>query len=207
MDAPVATTGTARVANEKAGLAVLIAGVAIIIGSLGSALTEWMWVAMLIGFLGMVYGIPGVHDYQAPADGAPGKWGALLIRFGGAVLLLLGLIFLVWEGVGDAPEEAPGFIEIGWMIGFAAFAIGVISFAIGTIKAKVLPQAAGILMLLSLVASIAIDMATGAFFEDESGGTTEWGFYLGVPIFGLGLAWAGYVVWQAGKTPPAATEP
>lgn len=207
MDAPVATTDTPRVADEKAGLAVLIAGIAIIIGSVGSALVDWMWVAMLVGFLGMVYGIPGVHGYQAPGDGAPGRWGALLIRYGGALMVLLGFVFLIWEAIGEAPEDPPVVINAAWMIGFAAFAIGVILFAIGTIKAKVLPQAVGILMLLGLVASIAIDMATGAFFEDESGGTTEWGFYLGVPIFGIGLAWAGYVVWQAGKTPPAATGP
>jgi hypothetical protein len=48
-------------------------------------------------------------------------------------------------------------------------------------------------MLLGLVAAIAIDMATGAFFEEEPT-TTEWGFYIGVPHFGLGLAWMGWAV-------------
>lgn len=196
MDAPVATT---RVGDTKAGLAVLIAGVGIIIGAAGSAAVDGLWVAMLLGFLGMVIGIPGVHAYQAPDDGAPGRWGALLIRYGGAVLVLLGVIFLIWEAVGDPPEDGPGWVGALWMIGFAAFAIGVILFAIGTIKAGILPRAAGVLMLVGLISALAIDMATGAFFEDEGGTTTEWGFYLGVPVFGLGLAVAGYTVWKAGE--------
>ena len=54
------------------------------------------------------------------------------------------------------------------------------------------------LMLVGLVAGIAIDMATGAFFEDEPT-TTEWGFYIGLPLFGLGLAWAGYEVWKGSR--------
>ena len=52
----------------------------------------------------------------------------------------------------------------------------------------------GIASLLGM-AALAVDMATGAFFEDDST-TTEWGFYIGVPVFGLGLAWAGYAVWK-----------
>jgi hypothetical protein len=81
------------------------------------------------------------------------------------------------------------------MLGFVTFVIGVVLFAIGTIRGKVLPQASGVLMLIGLLAAIAIDMATGAFFQDQPT-TTEWGFYIGVPIFALGLGWAGYAVWK-----------
>jgi hypothetical protein len=204
MDASTAATGTARARHKWPGLAVLIAGIAIIVGSLGSAAVDWLWVAMLVGFLGMVYGMPGIHEYQAPADGAFGKWGALLVRYGGAVLVLLGVVFLVWEAVGNPPDEGPALVDVAWMIGFAAFAIGVVIFAIGIIKAKVLPPASGVLMLVGLVAAIAIDMATGVFFEDEPT-TTEWGFYIGVPMFALGLAWAGYEVWKGSSQTVAST--
>jgi hypothetical protein len=195
MDTSAATASTSSAPNKRAGLAVLVAGIAIIVGSVGSAAVDWLWVAILIGFLGMVYGMPGIHDYQAPADGALGKWGALLVRYGGALIVLLGLVYLVWEIVGDPPEEGPGLLDTVWLVGFFAFAIGVILFSIGTIKARVLPPASGVLMLVGLVGAIAIDMATGAFFDDGST-TTQWGFYIGVPVFALGLAWAGYTVWK-----------
>ncbi len=204
MDASTAATGTARARNKWPGFAVLIAGIAIIVGSLGSAAVDWLWVAMLVGFLGMVYGMPGIHEYQSPADGAFGKWGALLVRYGGAVMVLLGVVFLVWEAVGNPPDEGPVAVDAAWMIGFAAFAIGVVIFAIGIIKAKVLPLASGVLMLVGLVGAVAIDMATGAFFEDEPT-TTEWGFYIGVPMFAVGLAWAGYEVWKGSSRTVAST--
>lgn len=198
----VKATREPRGYSDEAGLAVLIAGIAIIIGAAGSAVVDWLWVAMLVGFLGMVYGVPAVHKYHAPRDGWPGKWGSLLIHYGGAVMVLLGLLFLVWEIVGGPPEEGPGVVDLLWMLGSAAFAIGVILFAIGSIKARVLPLPSGVLMLVLLLAALAIDMATGAFFEDEAT-TTEWGFYIGVPVFyigvpvfALGLAWAGFTVWK-----------
>ncbi len=188
-------TSTHQVGTDRAGLAVVVAAIAIIIGSLGSAAADWLWVAILVGFLGMVYGVPGVHRYQAPRDGWAGKWGALLIRYGGAIMVLLGVVFLTWELVGTPPQEGPALVDAAWMLGFGAFVVGVVLFAVGTIRGKVLPQAAGVLMLVGLLAAIAIDMATGAFFEDEAT-TTEWGFYLGVPVFALGLGWAGYTVWR-----------
>ncbi|MFI7481166.1 hypothetical protein ACH9EU_01990 [Kocuria sp. M1R5S2] len=195
MDTTNSTTGTPRARSRSSGLVVLISGILIIIGSAGSSVLDGLWVVMLIGFLGMVYGMPGVHHYQAPADGALGKWGAQLIRFGGAVIVLLGLAFLVWEAVGTPPESGPAAVDVAWMAGFAVFVIGVILFAIGVVRAKVLPVASGVLMLVGLVGSLVVDMATGAFFESEPV-TTEWGFLIGVPVFGLGLAWAGYSVWK-----------
>jgi len=192
-------TVTAVAGQRKSGLAVLIAGIAILLGALGSAAVDGLWIGILLGFLGMVYGIPGVHSYQAPADGFPGRWGATLIRYGGAVLVLLGIVFLIWEAIGDPPEEGQGLVDVAWMIGFAAFSIGVILFAIGTIKANVLPRAAGVLMLVGFLAAIVVDMATGAFFEDEPT-TTQWGAYIGAPLFALGLALAGYTVWKGRRS-------
>jgi hypothetical protein len=197
VETPATRTSTHQAGTDKAGLAVLVAAGAIIIGSLGSAAVDWLSVAVLVGALGMVYGMPGIHRYQAPRDGWAGKWGALLIRYGGALMVLLGVVFLTWELVGDPPQEGPALVEAAWMLGFIAFVIGVVLFAIGTIRGKVLPQASAVLMLVGLLAAIAIDMATGAFFEDEPT-TTEWGFYIGVPVFALGLGWAGYTVWRGG---------
>nr|MBA2601337.1 hypothetical protein [Actinomycetota bacterium] len=208
-----ATTGPGRAGTDKAGLAVFIAGLAIAIGALGSNAVDWLWVGILLGFALLVYGLPGVHAYQAPADGAAGRWGALLVRFGCAIVVALGLFYLAWEAIGDPPEEGGGVIDALWMIGFFGFAIGIVLFAIGTIKAKVLPTAAAALMLVGIVAAIAIDMATGAFSEDDAGTTTAWGFLIGVPLFGAALAWIGYTVWKGNTAttttaaPPPITTP
>lgn len=207
MDTSV-TSARSRSRTEGAGLALMIAGVAIAVGSVGSALVDWLWVAMLLGFLCMAYGVPGVHRFQAPADGLPGKWGAWLVVVGAAVMVLLGLVFLVWELVGTPPEEGPAAVDVAWMLGFAAFVVGVLLFAVGVLKANVLPRAAGVLILLGLVAAVGIDMATGAFFADD-GDTTEWGFFLGLPVFAAGLAWLGYAARQraASTATPSASGP
>ncbi|HWC14107.1 MAG TPA: hypothetical protein VG929_05885 [Actinomycetota bacterium] len=182
---------------QKVGLATLVAGICFIVASLGSALVDAVWVAMILGFGLLVYAVPRLHRYQAPADGAIGLWGSRLVAAGGLIVLALGIVYLVWEAVGTPPEEDPGIIGPLWMIGFFGFAIGIILFTIASLKAKVLPQGAAILMLVGLVGSLAIDMATGAFFEDEGRSTTQWGFYIGVPLFGLGLAWIGYWLWKS----------
>ncbi len=187
--------GTAQAQSAMPGLALVVAGIGIIIGTVGSELTEWLAIGLLVGVLGIAYGVPGVHRYQAPADGALGKWSAMLASFGASVLALLGIVFLAWEAVGDPPEEGPAWADVAWPVGFFALVIGVILFAIGVIRAKVLPMLSGVLMLLGLVSAVAIDMATGAFFEDD-GSTTEWGFFIGLPVFAIGLAWAGYAVWK-----------
>ncbi len=205
MESSIATADKARARSRSAGLAVLVAGVAVIIGALGSAAADWLWVAILVGILGMVIGIPGVRDQQAPADGEPGRWGSLMIRYGGAVLVLLGLILLVWDAIGDPPEEAGSvFVDVLWMVALVTFVLGVILFAIGILKAKVLPAAAAILMLVGLVGGIALDMATGAFFSDEG---TQWGFLIGFSLFGLGMAWVGYTVFSGRTRGPRSEVP
>jgi hypothetical protein len=195
-----------RPAAKRAGLALMIAGAALAVGSLGSALFDPLWVLMLLGFLCLAYGVPGLHRVQAPADGFAGRWGALLVPLGAAVMVLLGLIFLIWEALGDPPEEAPAFIDVAWMAAFAIFVIGVVLFAAGVIAARVFPRFAGVLMLVGLVAAVGIDMATGAFFEDD-GATTQWGFYLGLPVFAIGLAWLGTAAWSSARSGHSASEP
>jgi hypothetical protein len=111
----------------------------------------------------------------------------------------MGIVFLIWEAVGTPPEDG-GPVDLVWLIGFLSFAIGMVLFAIGTATGNVLPRGAAILMMVALVAAIGIDMATGAFFEDEGGDTTQWGFIIGVPVFGLALAWIGYSVWKGRPT-------
>jgi hypothetical protein len=194
-----------RSAAKRPGLALMVAGGALAVGSVGSALFDPLWVLMLVGFLCLAYGIPGLHRVQAPADGFAGRWGALLVPIGAAVMVLLGLVFLIWEAVGNAPQEGPVIVDVAWMTAFAIFVVGVLLFAVGVIKAQKFPRFAGVLILVGLVAAVGIDMLTGAFFEDE-GGTTEWGFYLGLPVFAIGLAWLGYAAWGRERSERPAVE-
>jgi hypothetical protein len=181
-------------AAGRLGMLTMIAGAAFIIGALGSIAVDPAWVLIIVGFALLAYVVPRLHAYQAPADGWTGTWGARLVLFGAALVVILGMIFLVLELVTDPGE--PAWADVLWMVGFVSFAIGIVLFGIGSAIAKRFPPAAPILMLLGLVAAIAIDMATGAFFEDTAA-TTEWGFFTGVPLFGLGLAWMGYTLWKS----------
>lgn len=167
-------------------IAMAVAGVCIILGAVGSAVTEWAWIMMLVAFAALAYALPQVHRYQAPGDGLAGRIGAPLAALGGAVIVLLSVVYGVWELVGNPGD--PAWTEVAWVVGFFSLLIGLVLFAVGVMLAGRLPRAAGALMLLSLVAAIGIDMATGAFFED-SGETTEWGLYIGLPLFGISLLW------------------
>jgi hypothetical protein len=177
----------------------LIAGVLIVIGALGSQVADPLWLGLLAGLALLVWTIPQIHRYQAPADGPAGVWGSRLVVVGGGIVVLLGIVFLIWEAVGTPPEEAPGPINALWPIGFFSFLIGIVLCAIGSIRAKVLPAAAFVLMLVGLVLGVAIDMATGAFFE-EDGETTAWGLMIGMTMFGVGVAWLGYTLWGGRAT-------
>jgi uncharacterized membrane protein len=183
--------GAASRDGTTLGTLTMITGAMFVLGALVSIATEWAWLAMLVGFALLVYVVPQLHRVQAPADGWPGRLGAPLTAAGAAIVLLLGIVFLVWDAVGDPGE--PAWTGVLWMIGFFGFLVGIVLFGIGSMVANVVPRAAPLLMLLGLVAAIAIDMATGAFFEDEPA-TTEWGFYIGVPLFGVGLAWMGWAL-------------
>ncbi len=195
LGAPDATLGTLT----------MVAGAMFVLSALVSIATDWAWLALLVGFALLVYVVPRLHHVQAPADGWPGRLGAPLTAAGAAIIFLLGALFVVWDAVGDPGE--PAWVGIVWLIGFLSFLVGIVLFGIGSAMARVVPRAAPLLMLLGLVAAIAIDVATGAFFEDDSS-TAEWGFFIGLPLFGLGLAWMGWAVRSGRRTArPAGIEP
>lgn len=184
-------TTSSRIAGDARSPSLLqamtgLAGVCVILGAIGSSVTEWAWILMLMAFAALAYALPQLHRLQAPGDGLAGKVGAPLAAFGGAVIVLLSVIYAVWEAVGEPGE--PAWSGVAWVVGFFSFLIGIVLFAVGTMMADRFPRGAGALMLLSLVAAVGIDMATGAFFDD-SGDSTEWGLYIGLPLFGVSLLW------------------
>ena len=188
-----AGTGTTG-SPEAVGTLTMVAGGLFALGALLSAAVEWGWLAVLVGFALVVHVLPHLHRFQSPEDGWMGRLGALLGTAGAAVMVLLGVVFLVWEAIGTPGE--PAWVGVLWVAGFFGFLLGVALFAVGSTMARRFPPGAPVLVLVGLVAAVAIDMATGAFFVDD-GSIPEWGFYLGVPLFGLGLAWMGHALRSA----------
>ena len=198
-------TATKASRAPLAGTLAMVAGGLFVFGALVSIAVEWAWPALLVGFALLIHVVPQLHRYQSPADGWAGRVGSVLVAAGAAVMVALGVTFLIWEAVGDPGE--PGWTNVVWPVAFFAFLIGIVLFAIGSAMAKKVPPAAPLLMLIGLVAAVAIDMATGAFFEDDANSSaTEWGFHIGVPLFGLGLAWMGYALRSALRTRSAVAD-
>ncbi len=200
-----ADTGAGSSRATTVGTLAMVAGALFALGALVSIAVDWAWFGILIGLALLAYVAPQLHRFQSPADGWAGRAGSLLVAGGAGLVVALGVVFLVIEAVGDPGE--PAWAGVLWMVGFLAFVVGIVLFAVGSAIAKVFPPGAPLLMLIGLVAAIAIDMATGAFFEDEPT-TTEWGFYIGVPLFGLGLAWMGWALRSGHRSArPSGAEP
>jgi len=181
------------------GLITMLAGAFFVLGGGLGAAIEWSWLFIILAMALLLYAVPKLHRLQAPADGPVGVWGTRLFLLGAGLMVTLGVVFLVWEAVGDPGEPAWG--EVVWPIGFFSFLLGFVLFIIGSLKARVLDHVGLWLVPIGLVGAVVLDMVTGAFFE-ESPETTEWGFLLGIPLAGIGLLWIGYRLWS--KQPEAA---
>lgn len=187
------TTLDPRAGGSRAttvGTVTMVAGALFVVAPLLGIVTEWAWPLLLVGFALLAYVVPQVHRWQAPADGWVGRAGSMLVVAGAALLVLMGLASIVWEAVDDTRLEQPGWADLLWTLGFFGFLAGILLFCAGSIMAGRLPRGAPVLMLVGLAGALLIDMATGAFSQDD-GSTTEWGFFIGIPVFGLGLAWIG----------------
>lgn len=195
-----AGTGAGASRASTVGILTIIAGALVALGTLVSIAVEWAWFATLVALALLVYVTPQLHRFQSPADGWAGKAGSLLVAAGAGLIVAVGVVFLVLEAVGDPGE--PAWAGVAWMVGFFAFVVGVVLFAVGSARARVFPPGAPLLMLVGLASAVAIDMATGAFFQDDST-ITAWGAYIGIPLFGLGLAWLGYAQRNASRTGPS----
>ncbi|CAN5814146.1 hypothetical protein BH23ACT12_BH23ACT12_02730 [soil metagenome] len=192
---------TAGAPARRVGLITMLAGALFVLGGGLGVATDWSWLFVVAAIALLLYAVPKLHRIQTPADGAVGLWGTRLFIFGAVLMVALGVVFFAWEAVGDPGE--PAWAEFVWPIGFFAFLLGLVLFIGGSLKARVLDSLGLWLVVAGLVGGVALDMATGAFFE-ENGESTEWGFLLGVPLAGLGLLWLGY---RLRSQQPAATRP
>jgi len=189
-----------RTNARTVGLITMLAGAFFVLGGGLGAAVEWSWLFIILSIALLLYAVPKLHRLQAPADGSVGVWGTRLFLFGAGLMVALGVVFLIWEAVGDPGE--PAWSEVVWPIGFFSFLLGFVLFIVGSLKAGVLDKVGLGLVVVGLVGSVALDMVTGAFFEDGSETTTtEWGFLLGIPLAGIGLLWIGYRLWSQQPEP------
>jgi hypothetical protein len=147
----------------------------------------------------------GVHAYQRERAGRIGNAGFVL-AFTGAALTSVALIVIV---IGDAVlgivwEDAEGIgvtmLVVSAITGAISLVVGFMILGIAMIRANMLPRLAPVLLLIGIPLALAIDIATGAFADDT---TVPVGFFLGVPLFALGLAWIGYALWSSVGPDPA----
>lgn len=147
------------------------------------------------GFL--LLGLPGLYAAQSERAGRLGLVSFLMLFFGmvfGTVSSNYGFIAPVLAAQAPAMLDAinayPPVAALNglWIVGFF---LGFIFFGIATLRARVLPRQAGILMAigspLQLVGGVLSQLVFEALFIVV---------ILGSLALGLGLAWAGYSLWS-----------
>ena len=175
------------------GLAAIVGGVLFVVAELlglptlnvetfsETATTASFAIQQLVYLLGVVFvllGLLGLYVRQSNAAGALGFIGFLVAFFG--TVLIGGFI---WASAFIAPalaEVTPEFLDAGPPPGFfltvITFALGWLLFAVSTLRARILPRAAAILLIV------------GAVF-----------IVLPLPfttlVFAVALAWLGFVLF------------
>jgi hypothetical protein len=183
-------------------LAGITSGVATLAAVGLGQLLEGAFALLLVTLVLLLVALPGLHGVQQGRNGWLGRLGYVVALVGGAVLTVLFAVFVVAEFIldrGEAFEDAAG-VDVAAAIGFFGLVLGLVAFGIAALKPAILSRWATLLFLLGLPLGVGIDMATGAFFDE---GITEWGFFIGVPLFALGLI---AMSWSMLSTTAAPTE-
>ena len=151
------------------------------------------------GFL--LLGLPGLYAAQSESAGRLGLVSFLMLFFGTlffAVSNNYGFIAPVLAAQAPAMLDAinayPPIITLNALLAVGFF-LGFIFFGIATLRARVLPRQAGILMIigspLNMVGAVLGLLVFEAFWIVA---------ILGALALGLGLAWAGYSLWFHNET-------
>ncbi len=180
------------------GIAAMVAGaLVIVLVLLSEALPEGFFFVFILVFLLLVAALLGLHARQAGRSGPLGRLGLVLALIGAGALAALFAVVGVAEALfGFDPDESAALGAVLLAL-FIAFIVGTVLLGVATIRAGVLPRWAAVLFAFGLPAGLAIDLLTGAFFEEEA---TPWGFYIGPPAFAVGLLWLGYALWSGRGT-------
>jgi hypothetical protein len=175
------------------GLAAVVAGVVLIVVELmelfavdiehlraaSDTVAFAFWAGLsLLTFLLLPLGLIGIYAHQLEAAGFLGLAG-FLVAFLGTVLSA----GAAWTIFFIAPKVAPlvpTFVEIPWFeLSFLLFALGWLLFGVATLRARVFPRAAAVLLIIGAVL-IAVPLPARAL------------------VLGVALAWLGFVLFAGG---------
>ena len=184
---------------RRSGIAAMLAGAILIADVLLSEFViEQLFYLLGLVLLLLVVALPGLEAAQGGRDGRLGRAGFVLALVGAATLAMLFAAAGVAEGLLGLDPDASQALGPVLAVGFVALVAGVLLFGIAALRAGVLPRAAVSLFVASLPLGVAIDMATGAFFEgDGASSTPEIGYWVGIPAFGIALIWLGYALMSS----------
>ena len=177
------------------GLAAVVAGVVLIIVELMELFTVdsehlraasdtgafAIWAGLsLLTFLLLPLGLIGIYSHQLEAAGILGLAG-FLVAFLGTVLSAGAAWTLFFIATKVAPV-VPTFAEIPWFeLTFLLFAVGWLLFGMATLRARVFPRAAAVLLIIGAV-PIAVPLPARAL------------------VLGVALAWLGFLLYAGGAT-------
>ena len=198
------------------GLAALVGGVLFIIAdvtefflfgdqpdSVAAATNSWVILDMffLVTIVLIFLGLVGLYAHQAEQAGILGLVAFVVALSGTAMLFgfVWGAAFILPEMAAAAPEFVdPAFLDadpsgaliVGVLLTFVLFALGWLLFGLTSLRARVLPRGAAVLLMIGAVSFVVI------FMLDFPGATV---------VFSAALAWMGYALWSGADE--QATEP
>ena len=174
------------------GMAAILAGVLLIVSMLLTELVaESFFYLFALVFLLLAVALPGLHARQDGRSGLLGRIGFVAALIGAVAFVVLLAVVGVAENFFGFDPDASDVVGLVLFVAFIAFIVGIVIFGIATARAGVFPRAAGLLLALGLLGGLVIDLLTGAFFDEDA---TEWGYFIGLTAFAVGLIWLGYTL-------------
>ena len=151
------------------------------------------------GFL--LLGLPGLYAAQSERAGRFGLVSFLILFFGTlftavshSYSLFAPVLAAQAPAMLDAINAYPPVAALNWLW-IVGFFLGFILFGIATLRARVLPRQAGILMAIGSPLQLVGGVLSQFVFEP-----LFIVVILGTLVLGLGLAWAGYWLWSSKET-------
>lgn len=167
------------------GLAAVVAGVLLLIGDLLSFTIEsenmsesattapyaFTFLLYLIGIVLLLIGLVGLYVRQSEASGILGLVGFLVAFLGTALVLgaVWAQLFVAPSVAVEAPEfldtEPTGALALGFTLTFALVALGWLLFGTATLRARVYPRSAAIVVIVGAVVGFLPIPASGIVLD------------------------------------------